>query len=390
MIDPRAPALAARFRERFGGAPRVFSAPGRVNLIGEHTDYNEGFVLPMAISERTWVAAAARADRVVRVHSLEQGEEHTFSLDAPWQRRGAWLDYVEGVARALLLSGVAVGGADLLLTSDVPLGAGLSSSAALELAVGLAFTALSGTAVEPAALARAGQVAENDYVGVRSGAMDQLASALGRAGHALFIDCRSLAVTPVALPEAPVELLIVDTGVKHSHAANGYNQRRDECQRALELLALAGRTRKSLRDIAVDELDELGSLLPEPIFQRTRHVVTENERTRAAAGALTRGDLIAFGGLMSASHASLRDDYEVSAPELDHIVLEATRHAGVLGARLTGGGFGGSAIVLVSRVELAQVEEALAAGYRERFGHVPTFRIGRASDGVRAEPLGPA
>jgi len=390
MIDPRASSLAARFRERFGGAPRVFSAPGRVNLIGEHTDYNEGFVLPMAISERTWVAAAPRADRIVRAHSLEQHEEGELSLDAPWRRRGAWLDYVEGVARALAAHGVAIGGADLLLTSDVPLGAGLSSSAALELAVGLALTALSGAVLEPAHLARAGQLAENDYVGVRSGAMDQLASALGRAGHALFIDCRSLAVTPVALPAAPVDLLIVDSGVKHAHAANGYNQRRDECQRAVELLAAAGRARRSLRDIAASELAELDSVLPEPLLRRTRHVVTENARTQAAAGALNRGDLVAFGELMHASHASLRDDYEVSAPELDHLAHDAKRHPGVLGARLTGGGFGGSVIVLVARGELARLEEALATGYAARFGHAAAFRIGRASDGVREEPIGPA
>ena len=389
MIDPRAPALAARFQERFGGAARVFSAPGRINLIGEHTDYNDGFVLPMAISERTWVAAAPRSDRVVRAHSLEQREESTFSLDAPFGRRGAWLDYVEGVARALVARGIAVGGADLLLTSDVPLGAGLSSSAALELAVGLALTTLSGAPLAPAELARVGQIAENEYVGVRSGAMDQLASALGRDGHALFIDCRSLEVTPVALPTAPVELLIVDSGVKHAHAANGYNERRAECQRAVEVLAATGRTWASLRDVPVEELDELAAVLPEPLFRRARHVVRENARTRAAALALARGDTAAFGELMNASHASLRDDYEASAPELDYLVSEAQRHRGVLGARLTGGGFGGSAIVLVLRSELAPVEALLATGYEARFGRRPAFRVARASDGVREEPTEP-
>ncbi|HEX5099174.1 MAG TPA: galactokinase family protein, partial [Polyangiaceae bacterium] len=255
---PRSVAVE-RFRERFGSVPRVFSAPGRVNLIGEHTDYNEGFVLPMAIGERTWVAAAARADRVIRAYSLEQDEELSFSLDQPFMRRESWLDYVEGVARALAARGVSVVGADISVASEVPVGAGLSSSAALELATGLALTTLSGAALEPAELARVGQVAENDFVGVRSGVMDQLASALGREGHALFIDCRSLAITPVPLPDDDASFLIVDSGVKHAHAENGYNQRRDECQRAVELVRASGRSLASLRDLDVEELDALAS-----------------------------------------------------------------------------------------------------------------------------------
>ncbi len=386
MSDPHTSALTARFQERFRRSARVFSAPGRVNLIGEHTDYNDGFVLPMAIAERTWVAAAPRTDRVIVAHSLEQSDQRDLRLDAPWQRRGDWLDYVEGVARALSARGVAVGGADLLVTSDVPLGAGLSSSAALELAVGLALSELAGAAVSHADLARVGQIAENEYVGVRSGAMDQLASGLGRAGHALFIDCRSLEVTPIALPQAAVEILIVDSGVKHAHAGGGYNQRRAECQRAVELLALAGRPRRSLRDVTLDELDGLAGILPDPIFRRTRHVVRENARTEAAVDALTRGNLERFGELMNESHASLRDDYEVSAAEIDHLVAEAQRQKGVLGARMTGGGFGGSMLVLVARDQVTHVERALATSYQARFQRTARFRLAEASEGVRSEP----
>jgi galactokinase len=384
--SPRAVALQ-RFRERFGVAtPHVFSAPGRVNLIGEHTDYNDGFVLPMAIGERTWVAALPRADRVVRAFSVEQDDERAFSLDEAFLRRESWLDYVEGVARALMARGIPVAGADLTIVSEVPVGAGLSSSAALELAVGLALTTLANASLEPAELARVGQVAENDFVGVRSGVMDQLASALGREGHALFIDCRSLAVTPVPLPHADVTYLIVDSGVKHAHAENGYNQRRDECQRAVELVRASGRSLDSLRDLGLEELERLEPFLPDPLFRRARHVVTENARTEAAAQVLTRGELAPFGELMNASHASLRDDYEASAPELDHLVEVAEREDGVLGARLTGGGFGGSALMLVQTPALERVTSVLTRSYWDRFRKTPTFRSARASSGARSEP----
>ena len=389
MTVPRAQALAvaAAFRSRFGGTPAVFSAPGRVNLIGEHTDYTGGFALPIAIAERTWVAAALRSDGVLRAYSSDLGEERASSLDAPWRRSGSFLDYVEGVARVLRGSGAAVTGADLFVSSEVPTGAGLSSSAALELAVGLALTTLAGDTVALGELARVGQLAENDYVGARVGAMDQLASALGREGHALLIDCRSLAVTPVELPRAPVELLVADTHVKHSHAESGYNQRRAECERALELLRAAGHELESLRDLTPEALDAVVPALPEPLGRRVSHVVRENARTLAAADALRHGHLDTFGRLMNGSHASLRDDFEVSAPELDHLVSEAQRRPGVLGARLTGGGFGGSVLVLVERAEAQAVQQALVKTFQARFGREPTLRVARASPGARAERL---
>jgi galactokinase len=385
--SPQALAVAAAFRSRFGGSPAVFSAPGRVNLIGEHTDYSGGFVLPIALAERTWVAATPRSDGVLRAYSQELAEEHSCSLDAPWQKSATFLDYVEGVARVLGGRGSAVSGADLFVSSEVPAGAGLSSSAALEVAVGLALTTLGRNTLALGELARVGQLAENDYVGVRSGAMDQLASALGREGHALLIDCRSLAVTPIEMPKEPVELLVVDTHVKHAHAGNGYNQRRAECEQALELLRAAGHALESLRDLGPESLDAATQALPEPLGRRVRHVVRENARTLAAADALRHGHLDVFGRLMNGSHASLRDDYEVSAPELDHLVSDAQQRPGVLGARLTGGGFGGSALVLVERADAEAVGEALVRSFRARFGSEPTLRVARASRGAHAERL---
>ena len=381
----RVAAVARGFRERFSTTPRVFSAPGRVNLIGEHTDYNDGFVLPIAIAERTYVAAAKRPDDSIRVYSLELKKDRSFKLSEPWVRRGKWLDYVEGVARALALRGVNVPGADLYVTSEVPLGAGLASSAAFELAVGLALSTLGGGALTPQELALAGRTAENDFVGVRSGAMDQLASALGREGHALFIDCRSLEVTPVPLPKADVRFVICDTGVRHDHASSGYNERRDECQRALAALQAAGRHVQSLREVGVEELDDVSRLLPEPLARRVRHVVRENARTSAAVDALGRGHLAAFGRLMNGSHASLRDDYEVSCAELDFVVGHAQREPGVIGARMTGGGFGGAAVILVDAADAPRLFDSLTRSFAEKFGREPQMRLARASDGVREE-----
>jgi galactokinase len=385
----RSGAVVAAFRARFHAEPSVFSAPGRVNLIGEHTDYNDGFVLPIAIADRTYVAATARADDSVRVYSRELDRERRFALKGEWRKRDDFGDYVEGVARALMRRGVAVPGADLYLTSEVPLGAGLSSSAALELALGLALTTLARSELSPRELALVGHEAENDFVGVRSGVMDQFASALGRSGHALFIDCRSLEVTPVPLPKTPVSFVICDTRVRHAHAESGYNARRDECLQAVELLQRAGRAVRSLREIGIEELGDTARLLPESLARRVRHVVRENGRTSAAVDALRRGHLAAFGRLMNGSHASLRDDYEVSVPELDFVVGQAQREPGVIGARMTGGGFGGSAVVLVDSADVERLCETLRTSFSARFGHEPGLRLAVASDGVRREPDAP-
>jgi galactokinase len=349
--------------ELFSRSPRLFAAPGRVNLIGDHTDYNDGWVLPMAIDLRTIVAVAPRNDSLLRVHSMNMEERAEIDLATPPRGPRSWVAYVEGVARVLQSCGHFDGGADLVIGSDVPVGAGLSSSAALEIAVGLALLGVSGRSLPPTELALAAQRAEHEYVGTLCGIMDQLVVALGRAGHALLIDCRSLEATRVPLDLAGAAVVVCDTGVKHELAASAYNQRRAECEKAAEFV---GRTKggvRTLRDVREEELARAASTLPEVLHRRARHVVTENARTLAAADALREGRLEAVGRLMFASHASLRDDYEVSAPELDTLVAAAEGMEGVYGARMTGGGFGGCVVSLVAAEAVPSVTRRLV----ERF-----------------------
>lgn len=395
MADPsgKVNALAQAFKERYKRAPELFcSAPGRVNLIGEHTDYNAGLALPMALKERTRVAAAKRDDRVVRVYSAALKKERSFSFDDAFKRRGKWLDYVEGVARVLTSRGVPVPGADLYIASDVPGGAGLSSSAALELSVGLALSSLSGQALPPRELALVGQKAENEYAGANTGLMDQLVCALARAGHALLIDCRTLETSEVKIPSMPVAFLVFDTHVRHTLASSGagYNRRREECEQALLLLQRAGWELSSLSDVSVPRLEEAQHLLPAPLDRRLGHVVRENARTRAAVDALGGAHVAALGRLISGSHASLRDDYEVSCAELDHLVAHALRERGVLGARMTGGGFGGSALVLAQEGAVDAISQELTADFRRKFGRELTMYRAEAGDGVRTEHVSSA
>lgn len=374
--------LRRSFRERYESEPRLFRAPGRVNLIGEHTDYNEGFVLPMAIDRETVVAGARRADRRVRVYSLNLGEAEEFDLDRPGEkRRGIWLDYVEGVARVLESRGVRLGGVNLAVLSDVPAGAGLSSSAALEVSAGLALASLAGKEVDKVALALAGQQAEHVYVGTMCGIMDQFVAALGREGHALLIDCRTLEATPVPLDTSEVAVVICDTNVKHKLASSEYNVRRAECEQGVALLRAALPEVRALRDVSVAEFARREGLLPEPVRRRCRHVVTENERTLLAARALTDGDLDEMGQLMYASHRSLRDDYEVSTPELDALVKIA-EDLGTIGARLTGGGFGGSTVNLVRRDALATFQETVTREYARATNRNPTIHVSEAGGGA--------
>ena len=376
-------AVGRAFRERYGRAARIFRAPGRVNLIGEHTDYNGGFVLPMAIERETVVAAAPRADRTVRTYSVGLDEELSFDLDHPNPpRRGVWLDYVEGVARALESRGIKLSGADLLIDSDVPAGAGLSSSAALEISVGLALTRVSGQEIEGVTLALAGQQAEHTYVGTLCGIMDQFVAALARERHALLIDCRSLEAEPVPLDTTEAAFVVADTRVKHELSSSEYNVRRAECARGVELLQeyLPGITQ--LRDVSVADFHQHAAALPDSIRRRCRHIVTENERTLGAARALGAGDLAEMGRLMYESHYSLRDDYEVSSPELDVLVELARGLPGVLGARMTGGGFGGSTVSLVRRAALEDFERALSEGYERETGRRPAILVSEAGAGA--------
>jgi galactokinase len=379
-------ALGRTFHELFGTTPRFFFAPGRVNLIGEHTDYNDGFVLPMALHEGTLVAGAARADRRVRARSLNLDDTIEVDLDEPGTPRpgspNTWLAYVEGVARELVQEGLHIRGADLLLSSDVAIGSGLSSSAALEVSVGLALSKLSEMDVDPVVLAHAGRAAEHHWVGVQSGIMDQFTAVFGRPGHALLIDCRELSVLPVPVDASQVAVVLCDSQEHHELAASEYNTRREECRRAVELIRAAhpAWNGTALRDAAPEMLEELDR--NDPAVRRARHVVDENRRTRMAATALSDGAFGTVGELMIASHESLRRLFEVSTRRLDFLVEQAVRLSGVYGARMTGGGFGGCTVNLVAADRRSEFMAGMARAWSSRFDSQPVFHPALAGSGA--------
>ncbi|HXH70927.1 MAG TPA: galactokinase [Pyrinomonadaceae bacterium] len=381
MIDYKQ--LKEKFAGLDDGKPRVFRAPGRVNLIGEHTDYNGGFVLPMAIDREAAVAVVVRDDRKIRAHSINLDETAEFDLDNQSERKqGFWLNYVEGVARLLERRDVKLKGADLLIWSDVPGGAGLSSSAALEIVTGLALTKIAGTTVDGKTLALVGQQAEHEFVGAKVGIMDQFVSANAQKNHALLLDCRSLEFENVPLGTKDVAVVICDTRVKHDLATSGYNTRRAECEEAVWILQRFLPEILQLRDVSVAEFEDYQSELPDVIRRRARHVVTENARVLQAAKALKKNNLNELGRLMWLSHASLRDDYEVSCQELDLMVEIADACPGVLGARMTGGGFGGSTVNLVLRENLDEFTKKIAVEYGRETKIEPTILISEASAGA--------
>lgn len=379
--------LARHFEKNFGlENPRYFYAPGRVNLIGEHTDYNEGFVLPIAIGMGTIIAGLPRMDRRVRVYSLGENETVEFGLDAEEARpKGHWINYVEGVARSLEERGFNLQGADLLIAGNVPVGSGLSSSAALENATAYALLSLSGLPVtDRVQIALAGQAAEHKYVGTQCGVMDQLVTALGHKDHALLIDCRSLETSPVPMNLPDVAVVICDSRVKHSLASSAYNQRVEECRRGVRALREGILDLHSLRDVDEALFEHYQSLLTDEIVRkRVRHVVTENARTLKAARALREGDVDELGRLMFASHESLKNDYEISCPELDTLVEIARGLQGVIGARMTGGGFGGCTVNLVKKSALPDFIETVVSHYEEAFGQVPHIYITEAGEGMQ-------
>lgn len=371
------------FTTRFGQEPEwIVRAPGRVNLIGEHTDYNEGFVLPMAIDRAVWIAVRPRPDSLVRVHSLDFREDMQFDLGALVRSGPGWGAYLEGVAWALRAAGHALRGWEGVIAGDVPLAAGLSSSAAVELAAARAFAAVSPLTWDPPAMARQAQRAENEWVGVACGIMDQLTSACGIAGHALQIDCRTLAIEPVPLPLQLV-VLVLDTGTRRGLVTSDYNQRRHECRQGAAAFGL-----ESLRDLTAEAFSGGEAALGDPIRRRVRHVLSENRRTLEAAQALREGDLERAGRLMLESHASLRDDFEVSSPALDAMVEAARSQEGCWGARMTGAGFGGCAVALVDGQRALPIADRIAAGYLRATGWTAAVHVCRASDGASAHPIG--
>jgi galactokinase len=355
---------------------RYFRAPGRVNLIGEHTDYNAGFVMPAALPFACCAAITPREDRVLAIHSENFGERAEFSLDDPDpQPRKDWTDYVRGVAVMLQRDGHTLRGADLRLNSDVPIGAGLSSSAAIEVATGFSLLSIaSANEIDRVKLALACQRAENEFVGMRCGIMDQYISCLGKEAHALMIDCRSLEYRLAPLsPE--LELVIADTRVKHELASGEYNVRRAQCEEGARAIGVA-----TLRDATLLMLENAKGRMSEVVYRRCRHVISENRRVTQAVDALAAADFASFGKLMNASHASLRDDYEVSCAELDALVVAAQALPGVYGARMTGGGFGGATVNLVEKQYAEQVAKQL-----EAHAIKPKVFVCAASDGARED-----
>ncbi len=358
------------FERLFGAPPTVVErAPGRVNLIGEHTDYNGGYVLPTVIPQTTVVEMAPQAGRHVRIWSAEAPEPRLVEYDLGTEAtRGAWTDYVQGITWVLGASGHALRGFDARITSSVPLGSGLSSSAALEVSLMRALRTTFGLSLDDVPLAVLARRAENEFVGAPVGIMDQMACALAGARDALLLDTRTLAFERVPLPQG-VELAVINSGVAHNHARGDYRTRRRECEEASRQLGVP-----QLRDLTPADLPRVMAL-PEPLGRRARHVITEDERVLAAVASMRAGDLGTLGQLFDASHASMRDDYEVSVAEVDALVEEACRERDVFGARLTGGGFGGSIVALVRAGSAAAVAGRVAARYAARCGRTATVLV---------------
>jgi galactokinase len=358
------------FDDLYGVAPTVrTSAPGRVNLIGEHTDYNGGFVLPTVIPQRTIVELLPRAGGRIRALSVNAGKSTPFEyLLGTEAKRGRWTDYVQGVTWVLAQSGLQVGGADIRIESTVPLGSGLSSSAALEIALLRALREAFSLPIDNVAMALLGQRAENDFVGAPVGVMDQMACTLAGPGQALFLDTRSLDWSVVPMPSS-ADLVVLNSGVAHNHAKGDYRTRRAECEEAARRLGVP-----QLRDLDVPDLDRVKAL-PNPLCRRARHVITEDARVLSAVQALKAGEVETLGQLFWASHDSMRDDYEVSVPEVDLIVELAHAIPNVYGARLTGGGFGGSVVMLTKPGTSSAVAQNVADEYAARSGRTPTVLV---------------
>ena len=371
---------ATAFTEQFAQAPEwVVRAPGRVNIIGEHTDYNDGFVLPMAIDRAVYIAFRPTETQTVNVHSLDFGETRTFDLAETAALKPAadgWLEYLKGTAWALQDAGYSLKGWEGVLVGDVPVGAGLSSSAAVEMATARAFAAVADLPWEPATMARLGQRAENQWVGVNCGIMDQMISAAGRQGHALLLDYRSLQGDLVPLPQG-VSVVILDTGTRRGLVDSAYNARRAQCEAAAHFFGV-----QALRDVDEETFAARAPELDETARPRASHVISENARTLQAAEAMRAGDAASLGRLMNESHRSLRDDFSVSSPALDAMVECAHAQTGCYGARMTGAGFGGCAVALVAGEAAEAFAAATEAAYRQATDNNPSVYICEATDGA--------
>lgn len=376
LISKTVESYRARFESQTG--LRIFQAPGRVNLIGDHTDYNDGFVLPAAIDRQIVIAATPREDSLINVWALDFDQGDHFDLQKGISRlsQNSWGNYLRGMVWSLLQKGCTLRGMDAVVAGDIPIGAGLSSSAAIEVAVGFAMLQLSENELDLKSLAQAAQKAENDFVGMRCGIMDQYISCLGQVNHALLIDCRDLSYQALPLPPQAL-IFVVDSGVHRDLMDMEYNARRGECETAATHFGV-----RALRDISLEAFNNRANQLTPTIRRRARHVITENARTVLAAEALEAENLKAIGNLMVASHASLRDDFEVSCPELNLLVEIALGVKGVYGARLTGAGFGGSMVALVQPEAAADLTDAIAERYGSVSDRYAGVHVCQASEGV--------
>ena len=368
--------ITNEFGQRFGQPPTfIVRAPGRVNLIGEHTDYNDGFVLPMTIEQSMWIALRPRDDQRVELISMDFEDLAQFSLDDITHGE-SWDEYVRGMAWALQKGGYPLRGWEGVLASDIPVGAGLSSSAALELSIARAFWAVSRWDWDPTEMALIAKRAENEWLGLQSGIMDQMICANGKDGHALLIDCRDLTSRLLPIPGGTA-VVVLDTGIRRGLVDSAYNERVAQCQTASDFFNVA-----ALRDVSPETFELQSGKLDTLIRHRSRHVISENARTLQSAEAMTAGDAIALGKLMNASHVSLRDDYEVSSDELNTMVEIAKSRAGSLGARMTGGGFGGCAVALVKESVAPTFVDEVAATYQEQTGIQPNVYICHPTNGA--------
>ena len=373
-----------QFERVYAARPRVFRAPGRVNLIGEHTDYNDGFVMPAAVGFSTYAGIAPRTDRKLVLQSQEFPGCFEFDLDnLPQQRNQAWVDYVVGVATVLRRRGIHLEGANLLVNGNIPIGAGLSSSAALEVVSTLAFLSLTGTQMPLPEVATLCREAENTYVGAHVGIMDQYISCMGKAGHAMLLDCRSLEFRLVPIPPG-LQLVVCNTMVKHDVATSGYNVRRAQCEEGVGYFAKWYPNIRALRDVSVEMLHEHSKGLSPVILKRCTHVILENQRTVEAARSLTDRDLARMKELMAESHASMRDLYEISCQEVDIMVDSAQDLPGFCGGRMTGGGFGGCTINLVRTGNASDFAAQIADRYQRATNIKPQIYICSAEDGAQA------
>jgi galactokinase len=367
-----------------GGAIIVGRAPGRVNLIGEHTDYNDGYVFPMAVDFQMMMAARLRTDGLVRLYSINYQQQVEFPLTQPiaYDTIHKWSNYVRGVISVLQDSGIQLSGADMIFQGDIPQGAGLSSSAALEVVTAIVLQKLNGFTRSPQELALLCQRAENKFVGMNCGIMDQFISMMGKQNHALLLDCRSLEYRQTPLELGNHQIIICQSGVKHNLVESEYNKRRLECEQGVAILAQKHPDIKALRDATLEQAAACKNEMDEIVYRRCCHVIAENDRVLESVKVLTRGDLRSFGRLMNASHDSLRDLYEVSCPEIDELVNLARAVPGVLGARITGGGFGGCTVNLVNMDSYQEFTERVAVGYRKKTGIEPRFYTSTAAAGA--------